>query len=335
MPEEKSKKISYRILSAESLLEGKESPRKEEKEKEETKTKLTKLIIPSYVFIFGGLLLIIIIFILVFRPYQKISKLIKKEEKTNQTQPVVIFFILPKKPTTSQEKILTTTKEKSQDIKEIIATKTEEKEITTSSTPTPFYQTYTYPTKEFPFVKYFPNQKFNISEMIMERFEKELNSLLSKQQASGSLIYYDLVSNDKKIPLDFILDYFLKPTKTLEKDFEKFKEELTGNYAFFVYYTYTRKFPFLVFEINDVDIVKDFNQKWEKESMAKDLKTLFLNFDPGKLIKNKFTTQNLYDFSYQVIYFENNYEIIWGIKNNYLIYSSSEEILEKIIPYIR
>ncbi|MFN3910238.1 MAG: hypothetical protein ACK4J0_03345, partial [Candidatus Anstonellaceae archaeon] len=78
-----------------------------------------------------------------------------------------------------------------------------------------------------------------------------------------------------------------------------------------LYYTYTRKYPLLIFEIKNPSAVKTFNQKWEKLGMSNDLKTLFLGFKPGNPLRNYFVTKEIKGIAYRVLYFDNNYKLIW------------------------
>ena len=293
-----------------------------------------KLPFLNYALLGGGILLIV--FLIIFlKPYEKFKAfLIKKEtpqeeekvsEAPSQTTVIVLPQITPPDLATSPPATLEATtppKEKS-----IIPKPQIEEKLPQS--------TFIFPTKELPFVNSFDSKEIKMKELSFAEFERQIKDLLAYQETSGSLYNLNFTFNNQKIPFDFVFDYFLKPSKITSQEISNFKNEFTGNFAFMLYYTHTRKYPILIFEIKNPNNVRLFNKNWEKMNMSNDLKTLFLGLKPGKPLRDYFVTKENYGLTYRVFYFDNNYKVIWAITNNFLIYTATENGLKKIALQIK
>lgn len=188
---------------------------------------------------------------------------------------------------------------------------------------------YPLPQKELSFIDnlFLLRETIAIDDLNQNVFNSYLNSFLRKQEQFGTKVYVDFTYNGKKIPYNFIFNYFFESSKV---NFQELKDNFTGNYAFLLLYGYTRKYPMLIFEVNKPQDVENFNAKWEKTSMANDLKTLFLDSAPSK-INGKFISKIYKNYSYRILDLSNNYKIIWTVIDKYLIYSTTETGLKEII----
>jgi hypothetical protein len=375
MPEDQDKKISYKILTAESFLteetskkqpeeikeksetvnvqkveapkeeifyipkEEKELPFKQKQEplkKETPKQPSRGFKLPPSLFkflLFGTGIFLIFILILFLKPQEKFKAIFKSKEeqkeviKPSTQTPAVILFpttTLTSTPTTTNTSTMTTT---------IITTTT----TSTTSTIATITQEQKIPLQSFqeiPFLENFSLQEIDLENLDFSAWQKELEKFLSRQEFSGTKINLNFLYHKNKVPYDFLFDYFLKPTKISSDEIKNFKDSLTGNYGFLLYYGYTRKYPILIFEIKDKNQVEKFNQKWEKLTMKEDLKTLFLGFEPPKT-KNNFVTRKQGDYSYRILDFGNNFKIIWTIADNYLIYASTEIGVKEILSFLK
>ncbi len=273
----------------------------------------------NYIFLFfGSLLAIVLIFI--FKPYEKLLTLLPKKETKmveevslppSPTQPTITFPSPPPSPTPSPSVIPSTPSP------EII----EE----TKETILPSFQ----PVQELLFVGSFPSRSIQLSSL--EEFEKSLKKFLAEQDYPASLVYLHFSFNNQPLPFEAIFNYFIKPTKMPPEKIKSLTQEFTGNYALMLYYGYTRKYPILIFEIKNPKIVKELNQEWEKRNMVNDFKNLFLEVNPGKLLSPRFMDKEMKKNPYRVVYFENNYQFLWLVRDKYLIYSTTEKGLEKIL----
>jgi len=299
VPEKPKKEVFY-FKPEEKLKPIKEIEKTEKKEK--TKFKLIYLLIP-------GTLVIILSLIFFLKSHQP-----EKAEETIQTTTTISA-----PPQFSFPKI-------------VVSTQTPETKITETETKITETETKTAPTSTITQVvqiETFPSKEINLPGIIKTVQKNEFENFLFKQEPFGTKLNINLIENNKKLPVDFLFDYFIKT-----KNSNELKNELTGNYGFLIYYGYVRKYPILVFEIKDKNKVLKFNQTWEKTTMKNDLQSLFLDSQPPKT-KNKFETRKIDNFSYRILYFGDNYKIIWSIVNNYLIYSTTETGLEEIIDYLK
>ena len=404
MPEPEDKKISFRFLTPENLIE-KETPSEEtttlqEKTGEAEKTtqpeaekKLEEIelffrpkeIVPPPqppkttaegeakkkrpYFVYLGIVILIIIgagSIIIFKPYEKLKTLSpflqKETTKTEETKteetalpktsesislPKVqrINPLEQKQPLETPEQISTaeTSSETTSITETSPETTTETTTALTETTSTETSQTtetqekpfFIYPTKEFSFLKNFPTKEIKLKSLSFDEFKKQLESFLKKQEPAGSIVYVKFTSENKSIPLDFVFDYFVKPSKISSEKLKEFKNEFSGNFALLIYYSYTRKNPLLIFEIKNSGTVKNFNKNWEKMGMVDDLKTLFWGVNPGKPLTNSFLSKKINELEYRLINFNNNYQILWSVTSQFLIYTSTETGFKKIIPSLK
>lgn len=282
----------------------------EELEQFPVKFKIPYKIILSIIGILGIILLFIFL-----KPQEKIKKF--SQTPTIQTStPSISFNLLS--PSTS----VVTSSEM------LISTLTPITSEATETTSTVSLATSTFGVSgELISLKNIETKIIQVKELSVSEFEKALKQLLVKQEYPASIFSFNFVFQEKPLVVDYFYDYFIKP-KNLSS--EELKDNLSGQYTFILYYSYTRKDPIIIFKVENPDKVKSFNQDWEKKGMANDLKTLFFDTDPGKPLSG-FTSKKLNNISYRIVNFKNNYQLIWLIDKDYLIYTTSENGLKKVI----
>jgi hypothetical protein len=359
MPENQDKKISYKILTSEELLKKEISTTKEIDYKKinlsaEPKIEIFGLpqkkiflspILQKMLFIFINIILISII-IIIIRPQEKFKLIFKEEKPTPIFIPTTTVVLLPsmKSPTSSLptllESTLTATTFNPSTSTSTISTKTT---LTTTTTTIPtttvtqqktFFQSKTKTFQEIKFLKNFPSKDIIIKNLDFSSWQEEFKKFLAFQEFFETKINVNFLYNKNKIPFDFLFDYFIKPTKISSETIEEFKNNFTGSYGLLIYYGYTRKYPILIFEIEDKEKTLKFNQEWEKTTMREDLKTLFLGFEPPKT-RNSFITKKQENYFYRILDFGDNFKIIWTLVDNYIIYSTTEMGLRDIFSLLK
>lgn len=180
--------------------------------------------------------------------------------------------------------------------------------------------------KEIEIFNNFFTYKISLKNLDLSNFNEELQKFLLKQEFNDSIYLIKFLYNENYISTDLVYNYFIN-----HPEIKKFIEE----YAFLMYYSYSRKYPVVIFKIKNVDKVKTINEKWEKSNMIKDLSSLFWQMDPGKPTQNNFISKKFKNYSYRMLNFSNNYQLIWALEKNYLIYTSSEAAIKKIFSSVK
>ncbi|MGC8981620.1 MAG: hypothetical protein ACP5JU_01580 [Minisyncoccia bacterium] len=181
----------------------------------------------------------------------------------------------------------------------------------------------------------FPSISIKLDSLTNDGFKDKWLDLLRIQKTAGSIYKIEFSYNNTPIDGKFIKDYFLKPSFIEEKYINDFKDSLTDNYGILFYYTYTRKFPIIIFEIKDDFSVTTFMRLWDKESILKDFNLLYYGLPKGKLLRNYTITENYKGIDYKIGYFDNNYKFIWTIYNNKLIISTTLSGFKGIIDKLK
>lgn len=178
----------------------------------------------------------------------------------------------------------------------------------------------------------FPNLEVLIKELNSESFKNSWLSLIKIQKKAGEIYNIKFLFEGQQVNSNFIKNYFLKPSFIEEKFANNFLEGLGSDYYILIYYTNTRKFPILIFKINNDLQTIPFIRLWDKESLIKDLeKTIFVGLPRGNLIRNFTLTENYEGIDYKIAYFDNDYKLIWTIYKNYLIISTSLSAFKYLI----
>ena len=303
----------------------------------------TKFQLPPNLFRFilpaGGIVLILFL-ILFLKPQEKFKTIFKadKEIKTEEVKTEIETEIaIPEKSVISFPTVTSTSLN---EISRPTFVTTSVTETSISTTSFDYSQTFSLQSQSTTFEEIFFLKNFSSKDIILQKldfsvFQEELEKFISLQDVFGSKINVNfLLYNKNKISFDFLFDYFIKPTKISSTKIDDFKNNLSGNYGFLIYYGYTRKYPILIFEVKNKDKAVSFNQEWEKLTMREDLKTLFLGLEPPKT-KNNFVTKNQGKYSYRLLDFGDNFKIIWAIADNYLIYSTTEAGIKEIFSFLQ
>ncbi|GIW66118.1 MAG: hypothetical protein KatS3mg095_0016 [Candidatus Parcubacteria bacterium] len=171
----------------------------------------------------------------------------------------------------------------------------------------------------------FPILELKLNEINDESFKKSWLELLKIQKKASEIYRISFLFNNEPLSCNFLKNYFLKPSFIEEKFKNNFLQGLSNDECYFLfYYTHTRKFPVLLFKINnDIQIVP-FMRLWDKETLIKDLiETIFVGLPKGNLVRNFSLTETFEGIDYKIFYFDNDYKLIWTFYKNYLIISTS------------
>ncbi|MER3581354.1 MAG: hypothetical protein C4347_00640 [Patescibacteria group bacterium] len=310
-------------------------------------------------------LLVLISFVYFLKPYQPILGLLEKKKEQKVKLPEIKQEVnLPELSPTSTEIQTTTQNLEETTSTSILPTSTEIQTTTQTTTeklkePTPILPQIeeTVPSINQPIVSepkaeelfkqvpketggtienlpIFSLQTIDLNNYTFEEITARLKEFFKKQETKGEISSINLEVNKNKIPMITVFNYFLNPSLK-EKDKDDFVNSLTQRYNIYIYYSYTRKHLNLIFETNDPVKVKKINENWEKTGMIKDVKNFFLDYNQGKPLRNYFITKEVNNIPYRVIYFDNNAKFLWTVFNNYLIYGTSEEFLERISFFLK
>ncbi len=162
-----------------------------------------------------------------------------------------------------------------------------------------------------------------VIEFNNERFKTAWLNSFKYQKKAGELWSVNFTNNNKNLNGDFIIDYFINPTFIESKYVENFKKSIGTNYEIIYYYTHTRKFPILIFEIKDELTAVPFIKLWDKETLISDFKNIYYGISTGKFTRNYLVTQAYKNIDYRIAFKDDDYKLIWTIYNGKLIISSS------------
>jgi len=186
----------------------------------------------------------------------------------------------------------------------------------------------------FPYLK-LPEINIDLDELTINDFRLKWLYLMKIQKSAGSLYKVNFYYKNQLLPAEFIKNYFLTPSFIEEKYKEAFKNALEDHYLILIYYTYTRKFPIIIFMIKNDSVVVPFMRLWDKESLLNDFKNLYLGLPKGKLIRFYTVTEEYEGIKYKIAYYDNDYKFIWTIYNNNLIISTSLNAFKYIIKNLK
>ncbi|KKS18851.1 MAG: hypothetical protein UU76_C0013G0003 [Parcubacteria group bacterium GW2011_GWC1_41_7] len=185
--------------------------------------------------------------------------------------------------------------------------------------PTPAQKATTETIWLFDFAKF----SFPLSDLSSRAFQKTWGSFLSKQSYAGSISLASALFEDTVAPYEFMGSYFFKPSFIEEKYAQGFRSALGPHYEILFYYTLTRKFPIVVFQITDDTKVVPFMRLWDKESMLSDLSPIYRNLSSAPWVRKYFVTQSFEGIDYRIAYRSDDYKLIWAIYNDKLIVSTT------------
>lgn len=173
-----------------------------------------------------------------------------------------------------------------------------------------------------------------LEELNENGFKKAWLNALKIQKEAGSIYEINFLYNNSKILSELVRNYFIKPSFIEEKHSDEFKKLLV-DYKIVFYYTHTRKYPLLIFKVNNDSFAITFMRLWDKESLLKDMYNIYLGLPKGRLIRNFTITEEYSKVKYKIAYYDNDYKLIWTIYNNYLIISTSLNAFKYIINLLK
>ena len=186
----------------------------------------------------------------------------------------------------------------------------------------------------FPYLQ-LPEINISIDELTTNNFRLKWLELMRIQKSAGSLYKINFLYNNQPLPAEFIKNYFFAPSFIEKKYQESFKNSLGDSYLILIYYTYTRKFPVIIFTIKDENVVVPFMRLWDKESLLNDFKKIYLGLPQGELLRFYTITEEYEGIKYKIAYYNNNYKFIWTIYNNNLIISTSLNAFKYVIKNLK
>lgn len=180
----------------------------------------------------------------------------------------------------------------------------------------------------------FPSIEISLKELNTDGLKIAWLNAIKIQKEAGNIYEIKFKYNDERIPLNIISNYFIKPSFIESRHIQEFIKTFR-DYKILFYYTYTRKYPVLVFKIENDSFVITFLRLWDKETLTRDMYNLYLGLPKGKLIRNFTITEKFEDIKYNIAYYDNDYKLIWTVYNNYLVFSTSLSAFKYIIKKLK
>lgn len=189
-------------------------------------------------------------------------------------------------------------------------------------------------SQKLDFTDNFKTLSISLDNNSLDTFIKTLKIESSKLKTLGSIYYLDFSVNNDQISVKPIVDYFIKPNKNMASLLEKFKANLTGNFALLFYYSHTRVYPILVLEIKDNATAKSFMDLWEKRGMSNDLQTIFLVDTKLSPLTQDFTKKFYQNIEYRTQNFEKNFILLWSVVKKYLIIAATDRKIDYLLSIL-
>lgn len=174
-----------------------------------------------------------------------------------------------------------------------------------------------------------------LKDLTTENLKAAGTALLPIQKKAGALWLINLKYNNQKVPVSLLLDYFIRPKFIEQKFTDRFKQSLGPKFELIYYFSHTRKFPILVFEVADELTAVPFMRLWDKETLIDDMSKFYLGLSKGKFIRKYFVTKSLTDVDYRIAYKDDDYKLIWLMYNNKLIISGSLSGLQILLTHLQ
>lgn len=169
----------------------------------------------------------------------------------------------------------------------------------------------------------------------IDDFSKAVAKLASYQGVRDSLEWVRFIYQDKDISGNLVKEYFLQPSFADKEQINRFWQSLGSEYAVLFYYTYTKKYPILIFKTKDSVFARTFLSLWEKESLIQDSEPMYFTLDRGWAINNYFQKLTYQNVPYYMVKFNRNYfKLIWSVYQDLIIFSTSQSGFEKLIDYL-
>ncbi|MCL5257745.1 MAG: hypothetical protein M1505_00730 [Patescibacteria group bacterium] len=179
-----------------------------------------------------------------------------------------------------------------------------------------------------------PSIQIPVNALDQNSFAAAWQQALAFQKKEGSLDEINFTYQGEKLPANIVIDYFIQPSFIESKYVQYFKTYFSSNYDIIFYYTYTRKYPILIFDLNNDLGAVPFMRLWDQSTILQDFSNLYLGLPQGSFTRNYLVTQTFTGVNYRIAYQDNDYKFIWTIDNGKLIISSVligfEDIIKKL-----
>jgi hypothetical protein len=295
----------FSVKQIDLLIEKKEEKIEQEKEIETTKKA------PIAILIFGGIFVLIIIFAIFF-----ILKGSKKPEISTPQAPIT------QRPTEATKTEETKIKESSK-----AATETIKEETETQIKETKKIESLIRSEKEV---------NITLKEVNLQNIKEALLEEKLKKQEAYTFKKINLIFLDEKISPSYFFQKIFDPKVENSVALKGFLDNFTSKYDVLIYYTPTKEYLVLIFEIKNQNVVKTFLDYWLKGNENNpNLNFIFLTDDPGKNLA-KIQTKKIEDYDLISIPFEKqNYGVNFLLAKNYFIIYGNNVVLNFINDLIK
>jgi hypothetical protein len=168
-----------------------------------------------------------------------------------------------------------------------------------------------------------PTIEITISGLTEVDIKQGWLTALNFQRSTGTLTKIDFTYQNQPLPSSVLINYFIRPNPTETNLNESLKQSFAPNATLLFYYSYTRKFPSLVIDLNNDLEAVTWLKLWDKKTMLRDLKPLYTDLPFGKFIRNYFVSRSLDGIDYRIAFTDKDYKLIWTVYNRKLIISTS------------
>lgn len=162
-----------------------------------------------------------------------------------------------------------------------------------------------------------------VSALTTAGFQQAWATAIASQRRAGSLVAIHFTFQGDRLPLDFVLRSLATPNFIEAKYVQNFIGALGPNYELILYYTHTRKFPLIVFDVRDELTVVPFMRLWDKESLLDDVVEFYRGLSKGKYVRKFLVTKTLAGADYRIAYRDDDYKLIWLVYNGKMIISTT------------
>lgn len=143
------------------------------------------------------------------------------------------------------------------------------------------------------------------------------------QRPIGTLTQIEFNYQNQPVPVSILIDYLIKPRLADPKFSDNLKQAFAPRATLVFYYSYTRKFPLFIVDLDNDRAAVPLLRLWDKNTMIQDLKPLYTGLPAGKFIRNYFVSRSLAGVDYRIAFTDRDYKLIWTVYNKKLIISTS------------
>lgn len=176
----------------------------------------------------------------------------------------------------------------------------------------------------------------NLSELNSQYIKEALIEEKLKKEEPFNFKKINFIFGGEKISASFFFQKIFDPKVENEIALKGFLDNFTEKYDILIYYTPTKEYLVLVFEIKNQNVVKTFIEYWLKGNENNpNLNFIFLGENPGKNLA-KIQTKKLENYEIILIPFEKqNYGVNFLLAKNYFIIYGNDAVLNFIMELIK